>query len=81
MAKSAEKGAKEDFFGSSTLSAKIRWYQSRQGLRLHFPEALPCEVAYGFKIEVNGKLDDSPRNTMDDGVERAGDFPVYRSER
>jgi len=60
---------------------KIRWEQTAEGLTLHFPSQLPCEVACGFKIEVNGTLDDSPRPKIDDGFERVGDFPIYNSER
>lgn len=63
----------------SMLGSKenIKWEQTAQGLTLHFPSVLPCEVAYGFKIEVDGKLDDSPRPKIDDGIERFGDFPMY----
>jgi len=61
--------------------AKIKWNQTREGLTLNFPKILPCEVAYGFKIEVNGKLDDSSRQMIDDGIERVGDFPIYNTKR
>ena len=61
--------------------AKIEWSQTAHGLTLNFPDALPCEVAYGFRIIVDGTLDDSPRQTLDDGIRRVGDFPVYDAER
>ncbi len=61
--------------------AKIKWDQTPEGLTLNFPKKLPCEVAYGFKIEVNGKLDGSPLQTIDDGIERVGDFPIYNTKR
>jgi len=61
--------------------AKIEWDQTAQGMTLHFPDALPCEVAYGFRITVNGTLDDSPRQALHDGVRRVGDFPVYDTDR
>jgi len=59
----------------------IQWEQSAEALTLHFPAELPCEVAYGFRIQVNGGLDDSSRLPPADGIERVGDFPVYSSER
>ena len=60
---------------------KIQWQQTARGLTLKFPKKLPCEIAYGFKIEVNGKLDDAPREQMDDNVKRVGDFPAFKSKR
>ena len=60
---------------------KIKWQQGAEYLTLNFPKELPCEIAYGFKVEVNGKLDDSPREKMDDNVKRVGDFPAFKSKR
>jgi alpha-L-fucosidase len=59
----------------------IQWQQTAKGLSLKFPKKLPGEIAYGFKIEVNGTLDDSPREQMDDNVKRVGDFPAFKSKR
>jgi len=61
--------------------ATIDWKQTAEGLTIAFPEQLPCKVAYGFKIKVNGRLDDSPRQPFDDGIKRKGDWPVYNSRR
>ncbi|MCK5174705.1 MAG: hypothetical protein KAR47_15030, partial [Planctomycetes bacterium] len=61
--------------------AKIKWRQTGKALTLNLPKKLPCEVAYGFKIEVNGKLDDATLKQTEDGVERVGDFPIFNSER
>ncbi|MGD8240936.1 MAG: alpha-L-fucosidase, partial [Armatimonadota bacterium] len=52
---------------------KLEWEQTAEALALHFPTRLPCEVAYGFRIEVDGELDDSPRPRPDDGIERVED--------
>ena len=59
----------------------IRWKQTAQGLTITFPKILPCKVAYGFKIKVNGRLDDSPREQYDDGIKRKGTWPIYNSRR
>jgi alpha-L-fucosidase len=56
----------------------IEWNQTNAGLTITFPENLPCKVAYGFRIKVNGRLDDAPREQFDDGIKRKGDWPVYR---
>jgi len=61
--------------------AKIDWKQTAEGLTITFPKTLPCKVAYGFKIQVNGRLDDAPREQFDDGIQRKGDWPVYNSKR
>lgn len=62
--------------------AKIDWKQATEGLTIRFPEDLPCEVAYGFKITTNsGRVDDAPREHLDDPIERKGDWPVFRSTR
>jgi len=61
--------------------AAIDWKQSAAGLTISFPKTLPCKVAYGFKIKVNGQLDDAPRTQYDDGVLRKGDWPIYNSKR
>jgi hypothetical protein len=60
---------------------EIVWDQTAEGLTITFPKPLPCEVAYGFRIKVNGRLNDSPREQFDDGTRRQGTWPVYRSER
>jgi alpha-L-fucosidase len=60
---------------------RIDWRQTGEGLTIAFPKALPCEVACGFKIKVNGRLDDSPREQFDDGIKRKGTWPVYNSAR
>ncbi|MHC4580254.1 MAG: alpha-L-fucosidase [Planctomycetota bacterium] len=60
---------------------EIDWKQTAEGLTIRFPKLLPCKVAYGFKIKVNGQLDDSPREQFDDGIERKDDWPIYNSER
>jgi alpha-L-fucosidase len=62
-------------------AAKIKWSQNAKGLTLNFPGKLPCEVAYGFKIEVDGILDDAPKETFKDGIERVGVFPIYNTPR
>jgi len=59
----------------------IDWTQTSEGLTIAFPRSLPCKVAYGFKIKVNGRLDDSPREQFDDGIKRKRDWPVYNSKR
>ncbi|KPK42536.1 MAG: hypothetical protein AMJ65_07485 [Phycisphaerae bacterium SG8_4] len=59
----------------------IDWKQTAEGLTITFPESLACKIAYGFKIKVNGQLDDSPREQFDDGIERKGHWPIYNSER
>ncbi len=59
----------------------IDWNQTTKGLKITFPKALPCKVAYCFKITVNGKLDDSPRKEFDDGVKRKGTWPIYNSSQ
>ena len=62
--------------------AKIEWEQTDEGLTLTFPEKLPCEVAYGFRITPTGdRVDDAPREQLDDPIERKGDWPVFNSER
>jgi alpha-L-fucosidase len=62
--------------------AKIEWEQTEEGLKIKFPENLPCDVAYGFKIlPRGGKIDDSPREQWDDPTERKGEWPVFNSER
>jgi len=60
---------------------EIDWKQTTEGLTITFPKSLPCKVAYGFKIRVNGQLDDSPREQFDDGIKRKGTWPVYNSKR
>ena len=60
---------------------KIDWKQMAEGLTITFPKSLPCKVAYGFKIKVNGQLDDLPRERFDDGIKRKGTWPIYNSER
>ncbi len=60
---------------------EIRWQQTDEGLTVTFPRSLPGRVAYGFKIEVNGRLDDAPRAVFDDGIRRQGDWPIYNSQR
>ena len=47
-------------------SADIAWNQNDKGLTLTFPESLPCEVAYGFKIRCKGNVDDAPREQLED---------------
>jgi len=62
--------------------AKIDWKQGTEGLTIEFPDDLPFEVAYGFRITTNsGKVDDSTREHLDDPIERKGDWPVFRSTR
>lgn len=62
--------------------AKIEWEQTDEGLKIKFPEELPCDVAYGFKIlPKGGKIDDSPREIWDDPTERKGDWPIFNSTR
>lgn len=58
----------------------IDWKQTAEGLTITFPKALPCKVAYGFKIEVKGQLDDSPPEQFDDGIKRKGTWPIYNSK-
>lgn len=60
---------------------EINWKQIVEGLTIEFPRALPCKVAYGFKIKVNGTLDDSAREQFDDGIARKDDWPVYNSKQ
>jgi alpha-L-fucosidase len=60
---------------------EISWKQTVEGLTIKFPRSLPCKVAYGFKIKVNGKLDDSVREQFDDGIARKGNWPVYNSKQ
>jgi alpha-L-fucosidase len=62
-------------------NARIDWEQTTQGLTITFPSQLPCKVAYGFRIKVNGQLDDASREEFDDGIQRKGDWPVYNSKR
>lgn len=54
----------------------IKWEQTQEGLTLHFPAKKPCEVAYTFKVEVNGQLDNTVPK-IDNGVKRIGNFPVF----
>ncbi len=62
--------------------AEIKWSQTEEGLTLELPEELPCDVAYGFKIiPRGGMIDDSPRELLDDPIERKGDWPVFKSAR
>lgn len=61
-------------------SEQIQWKQNNQGLAITFPKILPCKVAYGFKIKVNSRLDDSPRGKFDDGIKRKGSWPIYNSK-
>jgi len=61
--------------------AAIDWEQTTSGLMITFPKTLPCKVAYGFKIKVNGQLDDARRKQFDDGIRRKGDWPIYNSKR
>ncbi len=62
--------------------AKIDWKQTSEGLTIAFPEEMPCSVAYGFAITTNsGKVDDAPREQLDDPIERKDDWPVFRSTR
>ncbi|NOR76400.1 MAG: hypothetical protein GQ525_14735 [Draconibacterium sp.] len=62
--------------------AKIEWEQTEEGLKIVFPENLPCDVAYGFKIlPKGGKIDDAPKEKWDDPIERKGDWPVFKSVR
>jgi len=61
---------------------EINWEQTEQGLILVFPEELPSGVAYGFKIIPKGGLiDDSPRELLEDPIDRKGDWPVFNSTR
>ena len=61
---------------------KIEWEQTDEGLRIVFPEELPCGIAYGFKVlPKGGKIDDAPREIWDDPTERKGDWPVFNSVR
>jgi len=62
-------------------TAKIDWKQTAEGLTITFPKTLPCKVAYGFKIQVNGRLDDAAREQFDDDIQRKGDWPVYNYRR
>ncbi len=61
--------------------ASIDWKQTAAGLTIRFPKTLPCEVAYGFKIKVNGRLDNAPREAFEDGIRRKGEWPIYNSKR
>ncbi len=62
--------------------AEIEWEQSEEGLLIKFPEELPCEVAYGFKITPKGgMIDDSPRELLEDPIVRQGDWPVFETVR
>jgi alpha-L-fucosidase len=65
-------------FGSTE---RIDWKQTEEGLMITFPKLLPCKTAYGFKIKVNGLLDDAPRGTFDDGIKRKGSWPIYNSNQ
>ena len=55
---------------------KIYWKQDEKSLFIKFPSKKPCEVAYSFKIEVNGELDVT-KPPINDGVKRVNDFPVF----
>ncbi|VGO19339.1 alpha-L-fucosidase [Pontiella sulfatireligans] len=58
---------------------KIDWKQTDEGLMLVFPEVLPCEVSYTFKVTPKaGKIDDAPREKLDDPIKRKGDWPVFK---
>ncbi|MEX0321514.1 MAG: alpha-L-fucosidase [Puniceicoccaceae bacterium] len=57
--------------------ASIEWKQTKEGLELTFPDKLPCEFAYGFKVEVNGKLDQSERPAPVDGEPRVAEYPIF----
>lgn len=60
----------------------IVWEQTEEGLSLQFPEKLPCDVAYGFKITPReGMVDDASRELLEDPIERKGDWPVFNSTR
>ena len=62
--------------------AEIVWEQTEKGLKLVFPKDLPCGVAYGFKVTpVGGLIDDTPRELLEDPIERKGDWPVFNSKR
>jgi alpha-L-fucosidase len=57
--------------------ASIDWEQTDAGLRLVFPAELPCKYAFGFKVEVNGQLDQSERPAPSDGEPRVEEFPIF----
>jgi len=62
--------------------ADIEWEQTSDGLKLLLPEKLPCGVAYGFKITPKGgRIDDAPRELLEDPIERKGEWPVFNSIR
>ena len=62
--------------------ARVDWEQTAEGLTLTFPQNLPCEVAYGFKIGVvGGRIDDTPREELYDPIARRGNWPVFNSTR
>jgi alpha-L-fucosidase len=54
----------------------INWKQTKDGLELTMPKELPCDFAYGFKVEVKGELDQSERPAPTDGEPRIGDYPI-----
>lgn len=61
---------------------KISWEQTGESLNIIFPDELPCDVAYGFKIVPRGGLvDDAKREQLDDKVVRKGDWPIFESAR
>lgn len=58
-------------------NASIDWEQTEEGLSIEFPAELPSKYAHGFKIEVNGSLDQSERPAPIDGEPRVGEFPIF----